>query len=296
MSWKVVARKDFQDAIRSWWLWGLSILFVMLFTLPALLRFYVGWGEDPMVADGTVAIYIFIMKEPLSLLVPVIAIVVSYSSITKEHTSGTMKLLLSLPHARWEVVLGKVVGRSAVMVAPILLGFLISFLVILPAASSFALQSYLTFTLLTAMLGVVFVAISVSISAVATSDRRAMVGVVGVYLFAVFFWNQFADAIADGAHEYAGVDTGTRYLIELFVKVLNPVEAYKTLVDAIVMGTVEARQQAFGFFIFPDPEAIEALGETVPGYVADPAIVGYMLVWLALSVAFGIAVFRDRDL
>lgn len=296
MTWDVVARKDFEDAIRSRWLWVLSALFVGLFALPALLRFYFDVGGDPQQVDGVVAVFIWILKEPVSLLVPIIAIVVAYPSIIRERTSGTLKLLLALPHARSDVVLGKLVGRSAVVAAPILLGFVASFLIILPAASGFGLSSYVKFALLTALLGVVFVAISVSISAVASNDRRAMVGTVGTYLFMVFLWNNVASSAATSLQDRGYVDATTRYLLELTLKVLNPVEGYKTLVDAIVMSGEQARINMFGFFIFVDPAAAEALEGGIPAYVSDPFVVFYMLLWMAVPLAVGIHEFRARDL
>ena len=93
MSWDVVARKDFADAVRSRGLWALSALFVIVFALPPLLLFYLELGQ-PTQTEGSTDVFIFFMKEASALLVPVIAIVVAYAAITHERESGTMKILL----------------------------------------------------------------------------------------------------------------------------------------------------------------------------------------------------------
>lgn len=297
MSWEAVARKDFEDAIRSRWLWALSVVFVGVFSIPAIARFY--FGAEPQstqAASGVVNVFVFFMKEGTSILVPLIAIVVAYAAITRERESGTMKLLLSLPHTRDDVVIGKVLGRSAVIAAPILAGFLVAGIVLLPAADAFAAMAFVQFALLTALLGVIFVGFAVGLSAAANSNQQAIVGAVGSYMFFSFFWNTAANRIADGVKDLLALSTGTRYQVALLLKLLNPIQAYKTLVDSLFFSALAARKQMFGFLIFGDPAAAKALGDSLPLIFTDPFVVGYMLLWFVVPVAAGIWVFRAVDL
>lgn len=298
MSLVAVARKDFRDAIRSQWLLALSALFVVAFALPALIRFSLGVGlGERQGATEIMVLFIRFMKSGTAVLVPIIAIVVTYASITREQESGTLKLLLALPHSRADVVVGKLLGRSAVVALPIAFGFLIAGIVLIPSTPVGAMWRFGAFALLTVILGVVFVGISLGISAAADSDRQAMVGSVGVFMAGSVFWGPATGRIASSLETYAGITTQSRYLVELFLKLLNPIAAYKTLVDSLIAPSeMAARQQLFGFFLFPDPAAQKALGESLPFYFTDPFVVVLLLLWFIVPVYVGMEVFERADL
>ncbi|NHN46241.1 ABC transporter permease [Halostella sp. JP-L12] len=292
MTWEVVAKKDFADAVRSRGLWALSALFVLVFALPPLLIFYLEFGQNqPAQAEGSTDAFIFIMKEASALLVPVIAIVVAYAAITSERESGTMKILLSLPHSRRDVVAGKVLGRSAVLAVPIAVGFLFSLLVMLPTSLSLKLANFTLFGLLTVLFGVVFVGLAVGLSAAFATSRRAMMGSLGLFMLFTFLWNFAVNTLIGELDLGAGTAVRTR----LFLKLLNPTQAYKTLVDALIFDTSrQARVMMFGFF--EQQRAQELLPETLPVHFSDPFVVAYMLLWFVVPVGLGYLVFRDAEL
>jgi ABC-2 type transport system permease protein len=300
MTWEAVARKDFQDAVRSHWLWALSALFVSVLALPPALIIadviQVGQGEG-LNTD----LFVFLMRDTMTLLVPIIAVVLAYAAITGERDSGTLKLLLSLPHSRRDVVVGKAVGRGAVIVLPVLAGFVVAALVFLATPVSLNAGTFFGFALLSAVIGVVFVAIAVGISAGARSGRASMIGAVGVYVLFTLFWNQFANGIVRLLNDYAGVEGASRVKLHLFLKVLNPSQAYKTLVARLFTeDPVAARVNLVGGQGLQSQlnaqMYAQALGDSVPFYLSD-VFVGLVLVaWLVAAPAVGYLVFREADL
>lgn len=295
MTWEAVARKDFQDSIRSWWLWGLSAVFVVFYTVPAYF-FYREIGRA-IVEQGeeiTSTAFIDIMASINAFFIPIIAIVIAYAAVAGERDSGTLKLLLSLPHSRRDVVLGKVVGRSAVIVIPAILGLGASAVVFALTPVTLEAGEYAAFTLLSAVLGVIFVALAVGISAAARTSRRAMIGTVGVYVLFTLFWGRFASGIARLANEYTNASTETVVQLQLFVLLINPSEAYQSLSATLwTEETLFARASVFGGF---ESQLYAQVLEPLPAYFSDPAVVVLFLVWLIVPPVLGYLAFREDDL
>ncbi|MFB6220752.1 MAG: ABC transporter permease [Halolamina sp.] len=299
MSWEAVARKDFQDAVRSRWLWVLSALSIVVFAGAAIGQLYLGGGNlNPQQSQGLLQGFLFFLKQGTGILIPLTAIVVAYGSITRERESGTMKLLLALPHSRDDVVLGKVLGRSAVVALPVLIGFFVAFLALLPAGSGVNFLLYIQFALLTALLGVVFVGISVGVSAAARTNQQAIVGAGGLFGVFWFLWNFLVSGINRAATDVFSLSTASQYQLRLTLKLLNPIQSYKTLVDGLFMGDLQARIRMFSmlFGVVPNPEAGKALGPELSPLFSDGMVLLFLLVWLVVPVGVGLVWFRDADL
>lgn len=295
MSFRAVARKDFRDGIRSRVLWVLSALFIVVFSGPTVVRFFVRPPEGAQ-QDIVQVFVLVLMKEVTSVLVPLLAVVVAYAAITREVESGSLKLLLSLPHSREDVVYGKVLGRAGVLGAPIAVGFAVAALLLLGTGASLVWGKYLAFAVLTILLGVVFVGIAVGISAAVESTQRAIFGTVGVFLVTNFAWNWVVNEVADLLRDLFSLGTTGRYEVALLLKLLNPIQAYKTLVDSLFIAQNAARQQMFGFLLFGDPAAREAFSGQLALPFTDPFVVLYFLLWGVVGVFVGAVRFQKRDL
>lgn len=296
MSWQAVARKDFQDAIRSKWLWGLTLLFVGVFALPFAVVFYLNIGISPRQGQGgTTDMFIFFMKQGTSILIPLIAIVVSYASITRERESGSLKLLLSLPHSREDMVFGKVLGRSAVLILPIAIGFTVALVLLLTTSLTIKLVNFLIFALLTMALGTVFVGLSVGISAAAKTNQQAVASVIGFFFWFVVLWNSFANQTVNLLTKYAGLSGASNYQTTLLLKLLNPTQAYKTLVDAFLFDSA-LQSRVMMFSVIKQQRVLQAFGDSLPVYLSDPFVVAYFLAWLFVPVAVGYRIFDKADL
>lgn len=296
MTWQAVAHKDFQDALRSKWLWALSALFVLIFALPPFLMFYLEMGTAPQQGQsGSTDMFIFLMKQGTSILIPLIAIVIAYASITQERESGSLKLLLSLPHSREDVVFGKVVGRAGVLTLSIIIGFAVAFVLLLFTSLELKMMNFLLFAALTVILGLVFVGFSVGVSAASSTGRRAMVAATSTFIFLVVLWNSFANQTVNMLNKYVGLSDQARIQTLLFVKLLNPMQSYKTLIDAFLMESA-LRSRIFMFSVFKRQAIASTLGDSLPLYLSNAFVIVYLLAWLFVPVAVGYLVFRDADL
>ncbi|KZN25356.1 ABC transporter permease [Haladaptatus sp. R4] len=292
MTWQSVARKDFRDAVRSRWLWVLTGLFVVVFAVPPIIAFVLDNGGN---AGQNTNQYISLMEQGTAILIPLISIVIGYAAITRERESGTLKLMLSLPHSRDDVVLGKVLGRSGVVGISIVIGFVVAAVILLLTSLQFKVVDYILFALLTLLLGLVFVGLSVGISATAKTGRRAMIGAVTLYIAFLVFWSGLANLVASLLGRYAGIGIPGRVSTMLFIRLLNPVTAYKTLVNSLIYSShIDARIVLFDGLIRTTVASV--LGNSLPIYFSDAFVLIYLLFWLFIPVAIGYSIFRRAEL
>ncbi len=233
MSWQAVARKDFQDAVRSYWLIGLSVLFVLLVSITAYAM--KAFLQQPLTSSQLLGLTSGIV---VTTLIPLIALIISYGSVVGERETGSVKLLLSLPHSRADVVFGKVVGRSAAIAVPVIVGFILPGIVLLFIASKFNIGHYVGYTLLAAFLGVVFVAIAVGFSAATSSNRLAILGAIAVYFIFVPLWG--AVKLPLGLYfafngQPSWLPVSGQQLIQ-FLNLINPTGAFKIVSNAFLAG------------------------------------------------------------
>lgn len=302
MSWQAVTRKDFQDAIRSYWLWGLSAAFVAFFAASV---YFFANPIGQQAADENLQLtsdaFIQALLITTRLFVPVIAIVIAYAAITGERDSGTLKLLLSLPHSRRDVVIGKLLGRGGAVVLPVALGLTAGAVAFLLTPVDLAPVTYLQFAGLTALLGLVFVALAVGISAGATSNRRSMIGSVGIFVLFSLFWARFSRNLSLLAKEHVGITRDEMLLMEVFVKLLNPIAAYRSLAYRItIAGPMEARAILIGRGrgrIRDFQYILRSVFRTdVPWFLSDGMVGLILVLWLVVPPILGYLVFREVDL
>ncbi|WP_103028296.1 ABC transporter permease subunit [Salinibacter altiplanensis] len=178
----ILARKDFHDARRSRVLWALSATFLALAMLVAgLYAFVPAITAEPRVS--TMGLLGF-LASPVTLFVAVASVVACYKSVVGETESGSGKLLLSLPHTRRDVVLGKVVGRGLVLAVPVAVGLLSMLAVVFAGGVPFSPVEYAVFVVVTLFYVLAYVAVFVGVSAMTTSTTRA--ATISVLLLVVF--------------------------------------------------------------------------------------------------------------
>jgi len=272
MSWLVVARKDFEDSIRSRWLQGLTVLFVGLVSLFAAISLRLPTGGQTLTTNDFLSGgFIGLLSGTL---VPLIALVIAYSAVTGERESGSLKILLSLPHSRADVVFGKVAGRAAALSAAIGVGFIVPAVILAVGPLELDILTYIGYTLLVALLVSVFVAIAVGWSAAAPSQRIALGGAIGLYFVFVPFWDliQLPLQIAlTSLPEWVPVSATA---ISNGLLLSNPNAAFQFLTNELLQGQ----------FLSGEMASLQL------------AAVSMLLFWLLAAPLAGLLLFKRRDL
>jgi ABC-2 type transport system permease protein len=177
-----IARKDFDDAVRSKVIWLLGVLFTAFFGLVAILPLL----PDPiglLFGAPSTEVYLGDLRFPVSVLFPIIGLMLGYKSIVGELQSGTGKILHTLPHTRLDVVVGKFLGRTIILWLTLSLGLVVALFVMIVFYDTSDIVLLLQFGFLSMVFSAAWVSIGVGISSIARSTGVAAVLVVGIFFF-----------------------------------------------------------------------------------------------------------------
>lgn len=284
MNWMYVARKDFADMIRSRVLWilsGLMIAFALVgLYLPSVLE------SDPTGEDAVI-----FLSVPVMILVPILGLLVGYVAVIGERMSGSLRLLLTLPFHRWEVVFGKFVGRTMVLTVPITIGFTIGSLLLIPLYDAFpavALAELFTSVIIVA---IVYVAIAVGISSAVTSHRLAIAFVIAVFLLFEYLWGFVAIGLYYLVFGELVLGSKSPNWLQ-FVEGLSPIPAASTLSEFLftTFGLTEDSSVAA-----TGSGATETAGNT-PLYLQDWVALVVIGVWIFVPLTIGYLQLRTEDI
>lgn len=280
MSWQAIMRKEVSDASRSLVLWVISALFLLFAVLVAGAFVLI---SDLNGSDSATALdaMVFIIS-PVSLFAPIIALLVGYKAIVGERESGSLKVLLALPHNRWDVMFGKLVGRSIVMAIPVAIAFLVMGVIISIFVELVAIDQFLILFVLSIFFAVAFVSIAIAISGAVGSSTVAGAAMFGVFATFFLIW----DIILMGLNYLIEGDifiTFTEGFPEwyLFVDMLAPDGAYSVAAQGLLPG-VDLYSNTFP--------------SDVPIYLSEWAALLVLLAWLVVPFGLGYLRFRNADL
>lgn len=261
-----IARKDIADAGRSWALWavvGVSVLF----TGGAAALFGVTADAEPEQMIGVIA-------QLSATVFPIVALFVAKGSITSERESGSLRTLLALPPSRREVVVGKFVGRTALVTLATVAGVAATAVALVATGNGVGPELFVPFAVAVWGIAVGFVAVGVGISASVSTDGWATGVTVGTFIVTVVLWSLLTQGVTWITAEYGLASSRAEaWWIDLF-GMLVPNEAAIAVLEASRAGRVFAT----------DPFASAYL----PGAI--------LLLWTVLPVVVGYARFRNADL
>lgn len=293
--WQAIARKDIEDAIRSRVLLGLTGTFVAFLVMSMVSAEKLVRGVEtvtPSVALAGVATL-------AQLFIPGVAVVSGYLAITGERRTGSLRVLLSYPFSRGDIVLGKLVGRTAITLTALLVGFAIASTLVVVLYGTPGAPAFSGFIAAGVLLGAVFTALAVGGSAMATSRARAMSLTIGPFVAMVFFWKPVVVGLhylLEGA--LPGVEVDTWYLLLQF---LNPLEAYRVLTGSVLGEPVYPvpdlpLEDLPNAMMAADYDVSTRVGGEVPFYLQDWFAVVILLAWGILPIIVGYWRFVRNDI
>jgi len=282
MSFATVAKKDFKDSARSRWLWVLTVLFV-LFTAGIAYAFSILQGADQELS--TLGL-LFFLQSPAALLVPIIALVISYKAIVGERESGSIRLLLSLPHSRRDMVLGKILGRSLSIALAVIVGFVVALVVILWRYAEFDASAYLLFVAITLLFSLTYIAVGIGMSSLVSSGSRALAAAIGFWVVFELLWGAVGFILywltsGFSLEGYNPIDPPNWIA---FVQSIAPGTAYSNSVIALL--PEDPTQNLGGAAAPSDP----------PFYLENEFGIVILVAWLLVLPTVGYLRFRSTDL
>ena len=276
MSWRHVWRRDLLSTYRSRLVPVVAVLLVAA-TAGIVLAIY---ALSPSDRPPGMRSAVFAVGAVSHALVPLAALLASYSALIGERESGSVRFLLGLPNSRGDAFTGKFAARLTAV------------------GALFREGSYVDMVGLTAvtlLFALLFVGTGLALSAVVSTSTRAVVG--GVGLFAVFRGGW--PALQFGLLELTGAD---RFPVPpdwyFWVGRVNPLNAYLKLTTAYTDfgGTGHPLLTAANDVRFePDAgEQVVSAAGTVAVTHEFAAVV--LLLWTAVVPLLGFLVWRRRDL
>lgn len=293
----VVARKDFEDVIRSWMFWtimGVSLLLMVIVTF--------GVATDDLDEVGQEIVYALFSSLGGQLVIPVMALIFGYMAIAGERQSGSLRVLFGLSHGRADVLVGKLLSRSAAMLVGTLLASAVVGALVLLLFDPFDVGTFLGFTALTILMALSFTGIAIGISATTGTRSRAMGGAIGSYVGFTLAWHPVVAMLHYAVEgELAGFDLPEWYA---FLLMLNPLTAYR---ESLGQLTDQYLWPLIGWSNIVEDVPQEATGEPGalllsnrvagdPFYVSEPFAAAVLVAWFAVPVALGYRRFQRADL
>ncbi|WP_435361531.1 ABC transporter permease subunit [Haloarchaeobius sp. DFWS5] len=272
MRWQAITRKE----IRGLWTPRGSRTGLLFVALTFVLGGYI---LPTAIQDPTTTDYTGYMTGVTTLLLPLLGLLLGYKTIVSERASGRMALLLSLPHSRKGAMLGKFVGRSAILAAVVGVGSLVGSALVAYPFGSFEVGVFIGYFLLTLLFGIVFLSVGMAISTLTTSNSLATAGTFGVFFLLVVIWDQLRIPLQFALDYLGWLDQGLPDWA-LFLHGTNPTMLYQRVLGEFFAGT------EVGPYLGPD--AAWYLG----GW---PALV-LLVVWAVAPVALGYLRFQGTDL
>jgi Cu-processing system permease protein len=185
---QLIAAKEFADRFRSGWViacvtvWLGAVGLTSFFGLIQIGHFGAQGYERTVISLLNIVQY----------LIPLLGLLLGHDLIVSENEDRTLKLLLTSGVSRARLLLGKFLGGCVCLGAPLLGGFLVAGAAVGFAAKDNAVGPFVTLAFSGLGLGIVFVALGLTISVWSRSRVQALVISLLAWCFFVFVFDLIA--------------------------------------------------------------------------------------------------------
>lgn len=283
-----IAKKEYADAIRSRALIAAALAFFLLTLLLTGVYLWIGIRFDGGNGEATVQEMVNFITTGATVIVPVLAILLSYKAIAGERTKGSLSVMLSLPNTRLDVFLGKFVGRSLILLTAIAASLIAGLMVSLWSFGAAGALVFFQYVLFISLLGIIYIALGLAMSGATGSSTLAAAGSLTLFALFRFIWTPFVFVtLAVVARVRTGSWSGGEDAVPetLFhaLTMLNPHNAYGVIVDQL---------------IYDSPSGIARSEVIESGSMLGSPAVGslVLLAWIVVPLALGYARFNSIDL
>ena len=271
---RVLAGRELRDGLRNRWV----LLVTLLLAALALALAFVGSVPAGQVGAEPLEVVVVSLASLSILLLPLIALLLSFDAVVGEAERGTLLLLLASPVLRWQVVLGKFLGQIAILAVATALGYGVAAVAVAARSGApdwAAVGAFATLIGSSVLLGAAFVALGLLVS-VLVRERQTAAGIaLGLWLGAAVIYDLalLGALVADAGRHV------TPALLEALL-LLNPADAFR-LLNLTGFSGVQALSGMAG----------------LAGEVGPPVswMVAALLAWTVLPLLATVLVFARRE-
>lgn len=268
---RVIAGKEFRDALRTRWFLVYTIAFAALTSgLSYLAASFSGVGGVQGFGRASAGLVNLVL-----LIVPLMALTAGALAISGERERRTLGYLMAQPVTRAEIFFGKFLGLAATLLLALLVSFGLTGVILALQDVPLAPGGYALFAALTVLLALSGLSLGSLVSALASRVAAAQGTAVFLWLALVFL----GDLGIMGTALLARVGIQTIFLLSLF----NPLQVFKVAVVAMLQPSLDVLGPV-GLY------ATDTLGAWL-----QPLFVGILAAWVCVPLALAYVAFARGE-
>jgi len=270
-----IAKKEFLDNIRNKWVILLTIIFIILIIVFSYVAGALG-GE----LFGNIENTVVFMVGVTSFIIPLIAIILGFATISGEAENGSLYVVLSYPVSRLEVLIGKLLGLGSVISVSVFLGFGVGGLIIALTAGTESIINFIWFIFLTIFIGIIYLNLAILGSTISKTRTRSI-----AFGLLILFWGMIYGTVMF-AILYA---TGSSFenMPEWFFNsaVFSPGDMHQTTV-----------MRAFDINVISFDMGPQSLNFPIPDFLSLGNLLFFHFVWFIIPFSLAYYFFKKRDI
>ncbi|SER13145.1 ABC transporter permease [Natrinema salaciae] len=292
MNERVIAAKEFRELFFGYhgWIWSVFLLYP---------------GYEMLVSEATVPSLgtveaVAAYQGPVCILLGFLGCFLTYRTIVGERESGTILFLICQDCSRLEIVLGKLLGRTAVLGAFLLVGLSASLVASGLEYGAIAPGTTLLFGFVSLLYLCSIASVGVAWSMTVSTSPRALLATFGTYA-AFVGWGDLADqlyAVITGTTLDNGPPQSGLYF---FSRRLDPLSSYRVVTNSLFDVGNAAGDYTFAYATVHDGSvtnvvAAEATLSHLPWYLSAWVSLVVLLLWIVVPTGLAYWRFRSTDL